>query len=185
MEQYFRVGVITQPHGLRGEVKVFPTTSDKDRFESLSEVRLVRLEDGRTLGRSSTQEEFHLETSLVAKIKSVKYFKQFIIVKFQGIDHINEVEQWKGMSIFVDRAHAIPLADDEYYVADLIGLKVVTDCGKTGILRDVVETGANDVYLVDFEDHKNVMIPAIKDCILDINIKEKQMKIHLMEGLLT
>jgi len=67
----------------------------------------------------------------------------------------------------------------------LIGLKVVTDCGKTGILRDVVETGANDVYLVDFEDHKNVMIPAIKDCILDINIKEKQMKIHLMEGLLT
>lgn len=185
MEQYFRVGVITQPHGLRGEVKVFPTTSDQSRFESLREVRLARIDDNRTGLHRQTQEEFRPETSISAKIKSVKYFKQFVIVKFQGIDHINDVEAWKGMSIFVDRSQAIPLDQDEYYVADLIGLQVVTDTGMRGILVDVIETGANDVYQIDFEECKGVLVPAIKDCILDIDMKERLMKLHLLDGLLS
>ncbi|MBY0759014.1 ribosome maturation factor RimM [Sellimonas caecigallum] len=167
MEQFLRVGVISSTHGVRGEVKVFPTTDDARRFEELEEVIL-----------DTGKEQIPL------RIEHVKYFKQFAILKFDGIDNINDIEKYKGQPLFVKREHAAKLQEDEYYIADMIGMDVVTEDGTYfGQLKDVMETGANDVYIVDSEKHGEVLIPAIKECILDVDVAENRIKIHLMNGL--
>lgn len=167
MEQFLQVGVISSTHGIRGEVKVFPTTDDPLRFKKLKK---VLLDTGR--------EQLELE------VQSVKFFKQFVIVKFKGIDNINDIEKYKGKGLFVPREDAVPLDEDEYYIADLIGMEVVTDEGEVGILRDVMETGANEVYIIDSKEHGEVLIPAIRDCILDVDVENRRMKIRLMDGLI-
>ena len=168
MEQFLRVGVISSTHGIRGEVKVFPTTDDVKRFKKLKN---VILDTGR--------EHLNLE------VEGVKFFKQFVILKFKGIDNINDIEKYKGKDLLVDRANAVKLRKDEYFVVDLIGLEVFTDDGeKFGTMKDVLETGANDVYIIDSLNHGEVLIPAIKECILDVNVKEGRMMVHLMEGLI-
>ncbi len=166
MEQLLQVGVISSTHGVRGEVKVFPTTDDAQRFKSLKNVIL-----------DTGKEQMPLE------IQGVKFFKQFVILKFKGIDNINDIERYKGKSLFVTREDAIELEDDEYYIADLIGMDVTTDEGEAGKLVDVIETGANEVYVVEFEKYGEVLIPAIHDCILDVDVEAMQMKVHLLEGL--
>lgn len=167
MEQLLQVGVISSTHGIRGEVKVFPTTDDVKRFKKLKE---VILDTGRE--------------HLVLEVESVKFFKQFAILKFRGIDHINEIEKYKGKSLFVDRKHAVELKKNEYFIADLIGLTVYTEDGeKFGVMKDVLETGANDVYIIDSLKHGEVLVPAIKQCILSVDMEEGRMVIHLMEGL--
>ena len=83
------------------------------------------------------------------------------------------------------REDAVPLEEDEYYIGDLIGMEVFTEDGnKFGVLKDVMETGANDVYIVDTPEHGEILVPAIHDCILDVDIEEKKMKIHLLPGLI-
>lgn len=166
MEQLLQVGVISSTHGVRGEVKVFPTTDDAQRFKSLKNVIL-----------DTGKEQMPLE------IQGVKFFKQFVILKFKGIDNINDIERYKGKSLYVTREDAIELEEDEYYIADLIGMDVSTDEGETGKLVDVIETGANEVYVVEFEKYGEVLIPAIHDCILDVDVESMQMKVHLLEGL--
>lgn len=167
MEQYLQVGVISSTHGIRGEVKVFPTTDDPARFKVLKKVIL-----------DTGKEQMTLE------IQGVKFFKQFVILKFKGIDNINDIEMYKGKSLLVSREDAAPLGEDEYYIADLIGMKVFTEDGEFGVLKDVIETGANEVYVVDSKEHGEVLIPAIHDCILDVNVEEQTMKVHLLDGLL-
>lgn len=166
MEQLLQVGVISSTHGVRGEVKVFPTTDDVQRFRMLKQVIL-----------DTGKEQIQLE------IQGVKFFKQFAILKFKGIDNINDIEMYKGKGLFVTREDAVGLGEDEYYIADLIGMKVVTDEGETGELKDVIETGANEVYVVEFEKYGEVLIPAIHDCILDVDVEKMQMSVHLLEGL--
>lgn len=167
MEKLLQVGVITSTHGIRGEVKVFPTTDDPKRFKKLKQVILDTGKEKRDL-----------------EVESVKFFKQFVILKFKGIDNINEVERYKRCSLLVTRDHAVPLQEDEYFIADMIGMQVVTEDGALfGTLKDVIETGANDVYIIESSEHGEVLVPAIKECILDINIEEQKMQIHLMDGL--
>ncbi|MBQ2987354.1 MAG: ribosome maturation factor RimM [Tyzzerella sp.] len=167
MEQLLQVGVISSTHGVRGEVKVFPTTDDVKRFKKLKK---VILDTGR--------EHLPLE------VENVKFFKQFAIVKFKGIDNINDIEKYKGKSLLVDRENAVKLRKDEYFIADMIGLQVYTEDGEAfGVLKDVLETGANDVYIIDTPKHGEVLIPAIKQCVLDVDIEGQKMMIHLMEGL--
>lgn len=168
MEDLLQAGVITTTHGIRGEVKVFPTTDDVHRFEDLDS---VLLDTGRDY--------------MKLEIENVKYFKQYAILKFKGINNINDIEKYKGRSLYVTRDQAIPLEEDEYYIADLIGLDVYLESGeKFGVLKDVMETGANDVYIVETEEGKEVLIPAIHECVLDIDVEENRMEIHLMDGLL-
>ena len=167
MEQFLRVGVISSTHGIRGEVKVFPTTDDAARFKKLKKVLL-----------DTGKEQLELE------VQSVKFFKQFVIVKFKGIDNINDIEMYKGKSLLVPREDAVALGKDEYYIADLIGMEVFTEEGRFGVLKDVMETGANEVYIIDSNRHGEVLIPAIKQCILDVDIEGRKMKIHLMDGLI-
>ena len=168
METKLQVGVISSTHGVRGEVKVFPTTDDVKRFKRLKEVIL-----------DTGKEELMLE------IEGVKFFKQFVILKFKGYDNINDIEKYKGKSLFVTRANAVRLRRDEYFIADLQGLTVVDEEDKVlGTLRDVMETGANDVYIIDMSDGREVLVPAIKECILHVDIEAGKMQIHLMDGLL-
>ncbi len=169
MVDLLQVGVITTTHGIKGEVKVFPTTDDPERYSYLKHVVL-----------DTGKEKINLE------IERVKYFKQFVIVKFKGINDINDIEKYKGKSLFVTRENAVELEEGEYFIADLIDLKVVTDEGKDfGTLVDVMQTGANDVYVVEtFEDKKEVLLPAIKDCVLSVDLEKGIMIVHIMEGLL-
>jgi len=168
MKERLQVGVISSTHGVRGEVKVFPTTDDMMRFKKLKEVILV------------TE-----KTEKVLKITSVKFFKQFAILKFDGIDTLNDVEAYKGASLYVDRKNAVKLEKDEYFIADLIDLVVVDEEEKEiGILVDVMKTGANDVYIVKNKEGKELLFPAIKECILNVDFKKKQIKVHVMDGLL-
>ena len=168
METKLQVGVISSTHGVRGEVKVFPTTDDVKRFKRLKEVIL-----------NTGKEEITLE------IEGVKFFKQFVILKFKGYDNINDIEKYKGKSLLVTRANAVRLRRDEYFIADLQGLTVVDEEDKVlGTLRDVMETGANDVYIIDMTDGREVLVPAIKECILHVDVEAGKMQIHLMDGLL-
>ena len=165
MEELLQVGVITSTHGVRGEVKVFPTTDDPNRFKSLKH---VLLDTGR--------EKKSLE------VQGVKFFKQFVILKFKGIDNINDIERYKRCPLLVERKDAVELEEDEYFIADMIGIEVVTEDDKPfGTLKDVMETGANDVYVIDTDEHGEVLVPAIRECILDVDIENQKMKIHLMD----
>ena len=166
MEQYLKVGVISSTHGIKGEVKVFPTTDSPERFKTLKN---VILETGK--------QQIPLE------IAGVKFFKQFVIVKFKGIDNINDIEKYRGMELFVSREDAVELEDDEFYIADLIGMKVVTEDEELGILKDIMETGANDVYIIDTEKYGELLLPAIHDCILDVDVENDVMTVHLLDGL--
>lgn len=166
MEEFLQVGVITSTHGVRGEVKVFPTTDDAQRFRELKQ---VILENGKE--------------RLLLNIQGVKFFKQFAILKFKGIDTINDVEKYKGKALFIKREDAVKLKDDEYFIADLIDMKVFTEEEELGILKDVLETGANEVYVVDSKKYGEILIPAIHDCILNVDVANKMMKVHLLDGL--
>lgn len=168
MEDMLRVGVISSTHGVRGEVKVFPTTDDPARFEELETVLL-----------DTGKEKLELE------IAGVKFFKNMVILKFKGYDSINDVERYRGKDLWITREQAVPLGEDENFVADLIGLAVVTDEGETlGTMKDVMFTGANDVYVVERENGKELLLPAIKDCILDVDLENGVMTVHVLDGLL-
>jgi len=105
-------------------------------------------------------------------------------VKFKGIDNINDIEKYKGCSLLVDRDQAVKLKRNEYFIADLIGMEVYTKGSRFGVLKDVMETGANEVYIIESDAFGEVLVPAIKQCILDVNLDENRMEIHLLEGLL-
>ncbi len=168
MEDLLQVGVITTPHGIQGEVKVFPTTDDPARYTKLKHVIL-----------DTGTEKKKLE------IASVKFFKQFVIVKFQGIDHREDAEKYMKKNIYVTREDAVELKEGEYFIADLIGLTVRTDEGETlGVLTDVIKTGANDVYAVRRENGKEILIPVIRQCIRQVDIEGGTILVHLLSGLL-
>ena len=167
MEAFLKVGVITQTHGIAGEVKVFPTTDDPKRFKQLKTVYT----DPETGGG-----KLH--------ITQVKFFKQMVILRFAECDTIEKVQPYLKKELYVDRAHALPLAEDEYYIADLIGIRVMDEDGeKIGTLTDVITTGANDVYVVSRPQGKELLIPAIKDCIRSVDLLSGCMSVHLLPGL--
>ena len=168
MEDLLQVGIITSTHGVRGEVKVYPTKDDPRRFRRLKE---VVLDTGR--------EKLNLE------IEGVKFFKQFVILKFKGLDNINDIEKYRQKSLYVTRKNAVRLQRDEYFIADLIGLKVQDEDGtELGTVKDVIETGANDVYEVEMADGRSLLLPAIKQCILNVDVENGMMQVHVLEGLL-
>ena len=168
MEQTLRVGVITSTHGIRGEVKVFPTTDDPQRFRKLKD---VLLDTGRGLQPM--------------EVEQVRFFKNMVIVKFKGLDSIDDVEIFRGRDLLVSRENAVELGPDEYFIADLIGLLVVTDEGeRLGTLTDVLQTGANDVYVVKTDAGKEILLPAIKQCILDTDPEAGKITVHILDGLL-
>lgn len=168
MDNYLRVGVISSTHGVKGEVKVFPTTDDPGRFNDLEE---VYLDTGKEL--------------LTLKIEGVKFFKQMVILKFKGIDNINDIEKYRGRDLLITRENAVQLEEGEYFIFDLIDSEVYSDEGrKLGVLTEIMTNAANDVYVVKMEDGKELLLPAIKDCILNVDADNKKITVHVMNGLL-
>ena len=147
--------------------KVFPTTDDNARFKNL---KTVLLDQGR-----GTRE---------LEIEGVKFFKNMVILKFKGIDDRNDVERMRQAKLLVTRENAVELGKDEYFIADLIGIQVVSDEGEElGTISDVLQTGANDVYVVSKDGAKDLLIPAIHACIQNVDVAAGQMEVHLLPGL--
>ena len=173
MTELYQVGAITQTHGIRGEVKVFPMTDDVSRFKNMKEQIL------------DTGKE-----QIVLEVTSARPQKNLVILKFKGIDNINDVEKYKGCGLFVTKENRVKCKKDEYFIADLIGLRAIDEEGEAfGTISDVIQTGANDVYVVTTKQGEEVMIPAIKDCILEVSVEEQDgqagyVRIHLLPGLL-
>lgn len=168
MNNILQVGAVTSTHGLAGEVKVFPTTDDPKRFKKLKQVLLDTEKD-----------------MLPLEVEHVKFFKNMVILKFKGYDRIEDIMGFKGKNLYVTRENAVRLKKDEYFIADLIGMKVYTeDEAYLGELTEVITTGANDVYTVHMENGKDVLIPAIGQCILNVDVEHETMQVHLLEGLL-
>ena len=168
MQDYFRVGVITSPHGLKGEVKVFPTTDDATRFKNLKKC-IIR----------TKKQEFEVEKN------TCKFFKNMVILSFKEFTDINQVEGLRQAEIYVSREDAVPLQEDEYYIADVLDMDIVDESdNKLGTLKDVMQTGANDVFVVETVNEKELLLPVIKDCVLNIDYDNKKIVVRLMKGML-
>ena len=168
MDEMLQVGIITASHGLKGEVKVFPTTDDVKRFKKLKEV-ILNFEN----------------KDLKLEVEGVKFFKNQVILKFKGLDNIDDIMKFKSSPIYVTRDNAIKCDKDEYFIADLIDMNVFDEDEKLiGKIVDVIQTGANDVYVVSDSNKKEILIPAIRECILMVDVIDKRMVVHLMDGLI-
>ncbi len=168
MEKFLRVGIISSVHGVHGEAKVYPTTDGPERFKKIKEVYMTS--DG---------------TGPKYKVLGAKVSKGLAIVKLEGIDSPETMMPYLKRELYISRDQAQPLGKDENYIADLIGMDVFLEDGSSfGRLTDVLDTAANDVYVIESKEHGEVLVPAIKQCILDVDVMENRMTIHLLEGLL-
>ncbi|MCL2620459.1 MAG: ribosome maturation factor RimM [Defluviitaleaceae bacterium] len=166
---YLQIGKIVNTVGVRGEIKIYPTTDDPKRFSLLSEIE--------TLDTKGIKKVFAIE--------KVRYQKNLVIMKLSGVDDMDTATGLRGYTIIVDRANALPLDEDQYYIADLIELDVTTEEGqKLGVIADVLQTGANDVYVVRPEVGKDILIPAIKQCVINVDVAGGKVVVRLMEGLM-
>ncbi|MCI8403808.1 MAG: ribosome maturation factor RimM [Clostridia bacterium] len=161
------VGKIVNTHGLRGEVKVVSWTDYPEVFEDIKYVYIKNKNDYERLD-----------------IAGIKYQKGNLIVRFPQIKDINEAEKYKNHVIYAERDMLGELPDGAHYIADLIGLDVIEENGeKIGVIADVFNTGSNDIYDIKREGRKNLLLPVIDEVVLDINIEEKKIIVHMMEGL--
>ena len=168
MEQYFRIGVITTTHALAGEVKVYPTTEDPRRFEKLDTCYLLDRGSYRPL-----------------TIRSCRYFKNLVILGFEEVGSIEEAQLLKQKELYVDREHAIPLEEGEYYLADVLGSTVTDEEGNVlGTLSDYMETAAQLIYKIKTEKGKEFLVPAVDEFIREVNVEEKRMVIRPIPGMI-
>lgn len=168
MNQMLRVGAVIKPHGIRGEIKVWPTTDDPYRFDELSEIILVKGSSEKRIG-----------------ISSVKHFKNIVILGLSGIDTVESAEALRGADLYVDREHAAPLSEGEYYIGDIIGMEVQDEVAHhLGTISDVIDTAANDVYVVKLAGRRDLLIPAIKQCIVNVDVENNLMTVRLLDGLM-
>ena len=166
-DEMFRLGVITEPHGIKGEVKVFPTTDEPGRIGKL---KCVYLDDGKEL------KELH---PLRSRLQN-----NLVIVQFEEFTDRNDVERLRKKELYITRDNAVKLKKDEYYISDLIGLKVIDENDETiGKLTEVFPTGANDVYEITKSDDTQILLPAIKQCVLEVKVEDGYIKVHVLEGL--
>lgn len=164
--EFLEVGKIINTHGLRGDVKVTAWTDVPEDFEDIPKVYIKR--------KSGDE---------VLTVSKVKYQKNNLIIKFKEINDIDEAEKYKGLTIYADRDDLWELEDGVYYIADLIGLDVYDENGKIGVIADVFNTGANDIYDVKREGKKNLLLPVIDDVVKEIDLENKRVTVHVMEGL--
>ncbi len=167
MDEWIKVGIVTNTHGLHGEVKVFPTTDDAKRFLDLEEIVL----------NNGTQKK-RLE------IERVRFFKNMVILKFKGFDNIDDVQKFRQKELLVTRDQAVPLEENEYFIADLIGLSAVSDTGEDlGEVADVLQSAANDVYVIRKPGAEDLLVPAIRECVKQVDTQNGRITLHLLPGL--
>ena len=167
MDNLLEIGKIVNTHGLKGEVKIVPWTDSPEDFEGISEV-FVKIKS-----------EYKPLT-----VKSVRYQKNNLIVKFNEISDIDEALVYKTAVVYADRDELGELEDGVYYIVDLIGLEVIEDTGdKIGVISDVFNTGANDIYEVKRDGKRNLLLPVIDSVVKEVNIEGGYVTVHMMEGL--
>ena len=168
MQGNLEIGQIVNTFGIKGFVKVNPFVNDILRFDDLKKVYIKKQKALKEL-----------------EVEDVKYHKNMVLVKFKGIDRVEEAEMLRNAYLEVDRENAIDLQEGEYFIADLLGVEVITDEGKVlGRLEDIFNTGSNDIYVVKDELGKQILLPAISEVIKEINLQEKKIVVHLLEGLI-
>ena len=168
MQGNLEIGQIVNTFGIKGFVKVNPFVDDISRFDDLKKVYIKKQKALKEL-----------------EVEEVKYHKNMVLVKFKGIDKVEEAETLRNSYLEVDRENAIELQEGEYFIADLLGLDVITDEGNTlGKLEDIFNTGSNDIYVVKDELGKQILLPAISEVIKEINLEENKILVHLLEGLI-
>lgn len=167
MQEYFEIGQIVNTFGIKGMVKVVPYTDDITRFDDLKNVYVVTK---------------HMNKQY--DIEEVKYHKNMVLLKFKGIDKVEEAENLRNAILKVERKDAAKLEEGSYYIADLLGMQVYTDEGEfLGVLEDIYNTGSNDIYVVKTKEHKQILLPAIQDVVKQINLEENRITVHILEGL--
>lgn len=167
MQEYFEIGQIVNTSGLKGVVKVNPFTDDMSRFEELKKVFIEK-------NKELTEYE----------IEEVRYHKNQVLLKFKNIDSIEEAEKFRNCYIKISRKDAKKLPEDTYFIVDLIDINVYLENNEyVGKIIDVFSTGSNDVYVVKREENSDLLIPAIKDVVKKVDIKNKKMIINLIKGL--
>lgn len=168
MQEYFEIGQIVNTFGIKGEVKVNPFTDDVGQFESLKSILVVK-----------NKQLVEME------IEKVRYQKHLVILKLKNVEDMNTAEKLKGCYIKIHRENARKLPEGTYFIADIIGSQVVTDDGKIlGKVDDIYNTGSNDIYVVKDELGKQILLPSIKEVILDIDIEKQVVTVHLLDGLM-
>ena len=168
MEGYLEIGQIVNTNGLKGFLKVKPLTDDITRFEKLKTIYIQKAKE-----------------LIGFKIQEVKYNKQSVLLKLEGIDDITEAEKYKNFYIKISKENAVELEKNSYFIVDIIGCQVYTDENEyLGNVVDVFQTGSNDVYTLKNSEGKEILIPAIKEVIKNVDIKNKKIVVHLLDGLI-
>ena len=168
MYEYLQVGKIVNTHGVRGEVKLIPLTDDLERFGKL---KWAYVESDGSMKKYD--------------IENVRYFKGTVILKLQGVDTAEAAEAIKDRYLLVDRANAVKLPENTYFICDLIGCEVYDETGNLlGKLYDVLKTGSNDVYAVKNEAGKEILIPALKSVVTGVSPENMRIDVVLPKGLL-
>ncbi|MCX7841639.1 MAG: ribosome maturation factor RimM [Clostridia bacterium] len=167
MVEYLEIGKIANTHGVRGDMKIIPLTDDPRRFEDLS---WVFIEKDNKLNRFD--------------IQGVKFLKGMVLLKLKGIDDMTSAEAFRNCFLKIDRANAVKLPEDSFFICDILGSEVYDmEHGLLGVLEDVLKTGSNDVYVVKRENKKDILIPALKAVVKEVCVKEKRILVNLPEGL--
>lgn len=168
MEEYFEIGQIVNTSGLKGVIKVKPFTDDITKFNNLKTIYISIKKE---------LKEF--------KIEQVRFNKNMVFLKLEGIDTIEEAENYRNLYLKIKRDKNEKLEENSYYIVDIIGSKVYTDCEEElGEIVDVFSTKSNDVYVVKDNLGKQILLPAIKDVIKNVDIQNKKIIVHLLEGLI-
>lgn len=168
MEDLLRVGVISSAHGIKGEVNVFPTTDEPEMFKQWKSLYLIDKKQKR-----------------IMHVLGAKYFKNMVILSFEEITDRNQAELLRQAELYITRDQAAPCGENENFITDLIGLRVEDEVGEElGKCTDVFQTGANDVYEIELKDGRKVLFPAIRSCILNVDIEKGVMTVHVMDGLI-
>ena len=167
MQKRLEVGQIVNTFGIKGFVKVKPWVNDIERFDDLEKV-YVKI-------KKETQK---------LEIEEVKYHKDMVLIKFKGIETVEQAETLRNCYLEIDREDAVPLEEGTYYIVDLLESDVYTDEGEhLGKLEDIYNTGAKDIYVVKNELGKTVLLPGIPEVIKEVNLEEKKITVHLLKGL--
>ncbi len=168
MYEHLQIAKIVGTHGVHGEVRVIPLTDNPDRFKKLKWVYI---------DKKGTFEKYN--------IKDVKFLKNLVVLKFEGIDTPESAAQLKELFLLVDRDNAVKLPKDSFFICDLIGAKVYENGDQLlGELTDVLQTGSNDVFVVKGIKGKDILIPALKSVINEVLSEEGIIRVTLPEGLL-
>lgn len=165
MNKLICIGKIVNTHAIKGEVRILSNSYTAEDFKENISTLIV--------------DDIELE------IESVRKHKKFILAKFKGLNSINDVLKYKGSDIYINESEKKELSDNEYFISDIIGMEVYDENEeKIGTIKEVMKTGSNDVYVVDsLKYNKEILIPAIKSCIKNIDFKQNKMKIILLDGL--